>query len=169
VNKHLYERPFENAKIAAFYQRCEVLGWLRQTIGGQETSPAFAPIQRLFGGEQISEKYHDYEFDVYNERKRSEGGLIRDTGQDSCLTRFFDDKRPFHNVALYVAGLSRLVSDCEYKVAKGTANHKCPFTRFPAATRIYCKSYGRYPPPRGDDLCHCANWPDREQKERGCF
>lgn len=169
INKHFYKESFDDINVALLHQRCEVLGWARKIAGGEDSFPGANLIQWFFGGANITTNYHFYPYDLYIEddiqlrQKKGEG--------TNCLTRMILDRRPYHNMDYYVAGLARLATDCEYDVASGDRKNKCDFPEFLAARRTFCTFYGTKRGFGTDHLCQCRNWPDRQRlKAAGaCF
>ena len=166
INKHLYQEPFEETHIALLYQHCEILGVLRQLVGGQETKKGslVEKIQSLFGGERISRNFHDYDYDLYNDPK------VRDS-EKTCLERWRDE-RHYHNMDNYVMGVARFAIDCEFEVAT-RRRQMCDFPEFLPARRVYCPYFGSAKFSKADDeLCRCNDWPkdrDRLREAKACF
>jgi hypothetical protein len=185
INKFLYKHPFEKAHVALLFQRCEPLGLLRQVVGGQETNNwFFAPIQGYFGGQQLGDNYHNYEYDMFSGKEEQQKQVAKVIGKDpGCLGRLlprvpfidyipFLDKEDFsssifrfHSMDNYTQALARFAISCEDEVANKDRKYKCEFGHeFLEARRVYCPYFGSRPYALGDDeLCTCSHWPKRDQ------
>jgi pimeloyl-ACP methyl ester carboxylesterase len=161
INRYLYQTPFDDAKIAHIFQNCEVLGFARRMVGGDEPFPFLSWFQNLFGGEYISTNYHYYNYDAQNNSKEEH--------EMNCFRRMFfsgDPKvRRLHNMDNYVQGLSRTAAACESDdYVNGT--NICSFHGFDAARRIYCipRKRSEHDPP-----CLCRKWPAERRANDMCF
>jgi hypothetical protein len=159
INHHIYQRPFDDAKIVNIVQNCEALGVARALTGGDKPFPYLAWLQNMFGGKYFSRNYHFYNYDAQINAGDKDKG---------CIERTFLGPNPsnnkikrFHNMDNYLQGLARWAIECELG-----ASRPCPFHHFDAARRVYCiprKASEK------DAPCACNNWPADRRASNLCF